>query len=213
MLDLRYERNFWDGEMRYVAGVDEAGRGPLAGPVVAAAVLFLPDVWIEGIDDAKKLSSKRREEMFDIINERVLSVGVGIISHTTIDQVNIYQATVEAMNEAISDLLPAPQHLLVDGRAFHTNGIPSTPIIDGDAKCFSIAAASIIAKVTRDRLMIEWDKQFPQYGFAKHKGYGTREHFEAIRKFGPCEIHRKSFRPVQDQAAQPPLPTEPLSNG
>jgi len=102
---------------------------------------------------------------------------------------------------------------LVDGRAFHTNGIPSTPIIDGDAKCFSIAAASIIAKVTRDRLMIEWDKQFPQYGFAKHKGYGTREHFEAIRKFGPCEIHRKSFRPVQDQAAQPPLPTEPLSNG
>ena len=118
MVDLSFEHNLWGGEVKYVAGIDEAGRGPLAGPVVAAAVVFPPDVWIDGIDDSKKLSPKRREEMFQIINQQALSVGIGIISHTIIDQVNIYQATVRAMTEAVSKLAPAPQHLLVDGRAY-----------------------------------------------------------------------------------------------
>lgn len=203
MVDLTFEQNFWGGALGYVAGIDEAGRGPLAGPVVAAAVMFAPGTWIEGVDDSKKIPSKQREEMFEIICQQALSIGTGIVSHTIIDQVNILQATLQAMAEAVSRLTPLPQHLLVDGRAYGPTSIPATPIIDGDARCFSIAAASIIAKVTRDKLMLEWDKHFPQYGFAKHKGYGTKEHFDAIRRFGPCEIHRRSFQLYHSPVPEP----------
>lgn len=206
MVDLHFEQDLWDREVAFVAGVDEAGRGPLAGPVVAAAVMFPPGSWIDGVDDSKKLSAKRREELFELICQQALSVGIGIISHTIIDQINIYQAAVQAMIEAVSKLAPLPQHVLVDGPIQPWRGhndIPSTSIIDGDTKCFSIAAASIVAKVTRDRMMIELDKQFPQYGFARHKGYGTKEHYEALRKFGPCEIHRRSFRLYHRQRVEP----------
>lgn len=194
MVDLNFEREYWKRGLEHVAGVDEAGRGPLAGPVVAAAVIFKPEVWIEGVDDSKKLTSNRRNELFVRIHEKALSVGVSIVPHTVIDEINIYQATMRAMEEAVTRLLPVPQHLLIDGPRYSERYISFTPIIDGDAKCFSIAAASIIAKVTRDRIMVEMDQRYPQYGFAKHKGYGTKEHCEAIRKFGPCEIHRRSFR-------------------
>ncbi len=211
MVDLSFEQSFWGGKIRYVAGLDEAGRGPLAGPVVAAAVMFPRGTWIEGVDDSKKIRPKRREELFEIITKQALSVGIGIVSHTIIDQVNIYQATGQAMEEAVSRLAPAPQHVLVDGRACGAVGIPATPIIDGDAKCFSVAAASIIAKVTRDKLMMEFDRQYPHYGFAKHKGYGTKEHYEALRKLGPCEIHRRSFR-LYHAPAEHPLTGEPLNH-
>jgi ribonuclease HII len=194
MISILYEMEHWKNGKRYIAGVDEAGRGPLAGPVVAAAVIFPSDVMIDGINDSKALSEKERERLFDIINEKAISVGVGIVDHTIIDEINILNATFRSMHEAISKLNYEPEHLLIDGPHFPGANIPVTKIIDGDAKCFSIAAASIIAKVTRDRLMVEYGKQYPQYGFAKHKGYGTKAHLEAIRKHGPCEIHRKSFR-------------------
>jgi ribonuclease HII len=193
IVSLSYEQSLQQKGFQYVAGIDEAGRGPLAGPVVAAAVIFPPDVHIEGIDDSKKLSQSERERLFGLIQEKALSVGTGIVSHEVIDEINILEATMRAMGEAVSALAPAPHHLLIDGNRYRDTSIPFTTIIGGDAKCFSIAAASIIAKVTRDRLMMEYHDQYPQYGFAKHKGYGTREHIEAIRKFGPCEIHRKSF--------------------
>jgi ribonuclease HII len=194
MISLDYEIKHWSKGKRYIAGVDEAGRGPLAGPVVAAAVIFPSEVKIEGVNDSKQLSEKERERLFDIINEKAINVGVGIVEHTIIDEVNILNATYRSMHEAIGKLTNQPDHLLIDGPSFTGANIPFTAIIDGDAKCFSIAAASIIAKVTRDRLMKVYDEQYPQYGFAKHKGYGTKAHLEAIRKHGPCEIHRKSFR-------------------
>lgn len=192
--DLKYEQEFWNRGLRRIAGVDEAGRGPLAGPVVAAAVVFPRGAWIDGINDSKKLSPRRREILYDLIQRGALGVTVAVVEHTVIDEVNIFQATMKAMNEAVSRLSPAPEHVLVDGPHFRSSGvIPSTPIVGGDRLCFSIAAASIVAKVTRDRMMAEFDRQFPQYGFARHKGYATREHIEAIRRHGPCEIHRRSF--------------------
>jgi ribonuclease HII len=194
MITLDYEMEYWKDGKLFIAGVDEAGRGPLAGPVVAAAVIFPDDIQIDGINDSKQLSVKKRERMFEVIQEKALSVGVGIIGHTVIDKINILNATFRSMHSAIGNLSQIPEHLLIDGPHFAGANIPYTTIIDGDAKCFSIAAASIIAKVTRDRLMNEYNEQFPYYGFAKHKGYGTKEHLEAIRKHGPCEIHRKSFR-------------------
>jgi ribonuclease HII len=194
MLDYSIEHHYWYNGIELLAGVDEAGRGPLAGPVVAAAVIVPRESWIDGVDDSKKLSHAKREELFVIIQERALSIGVGIVSHQRIDEINILQATMQAMAEAAAQLIPRPQHLLVDGNRFQDQSLPFTTIIDGDAKCFSIAAASIIAKVTRDRIMLEYDRQFPQYGFAKHKGYGTKEHLDALRMYGPCEIHRRSFR-------------------
>jgi len=184
---------YWrDGILR-VAGVDEAGRGPLAGPVVAAAVMFDKDIHLYGIDDSKKLNAKKRGELYEVILEKASCFGVGVVSHLIVDERNILQATFKAMHEAIKQLRPKPQQLLIDGNRFLGVGIPFQTIVDGDAKCFSIAAASIIAKVTRDRLMLDYDKQFPDYGFAQHKGYGTKQHIEAIRKYGLCEIHRKSF--------------------
>ncbi|MBI1803539.1 MAG: ribonuclease HII [Ignavibacteriae bacterium] len=193
MLDCAFERTYWMQGIEHVAGIDEAGRGPLAGPVVAAAVVMPREVWIHGVDDSKKLSAVRREELFDVISECALAVGVGIVHHTIIDEINIYRATMKAMADAVAQLTPVPGRLLIDGPRYHDSSIPFTAIVDGDAKCFSIAAASIIAKVTRDRLMVEYDRLFPDYGFAKHKGYGTREHLDAIRTHGPCSIHRRSF--------------------
>lgn len=194
MISLDIEYKYWNNGIKYIAGVDEAGRGPLAGPVVSAAVIFPSEVKIDGVNDSKQLSEKERERLFDLIKENALSIGVGIVDHIIIDEVNILNATFRSMHEAIGKLTNQPDHLLIDGPRFTGANIPFTTIIDGDAKCFSIAAASIIAKVTRDRLMLEYDKQYPQYGFAKHKGYGTKDHLEAIRKHGPCEIHRMSFR-------------------
>lgn len=194
MISLDIELKYWNKGVKYIAGVDEAGRGPLAGPVVAAAVIFKPEIEINGVNDSKQLSAKERERLFDMINEKAISIGVGIVDHTIIDEVNILNATFRSMHEAICKLKYEPEHLLIDGPHFPGANIPFTKIVDGDSKCFSIAAASIIAKVTRDRLMVAYDRQFPQYGFAEHKGYGTKAHLEAIKKHGPCEIHRKSFR-------------------
>ncbi|MBI3189039.1 MAG: ribonuclease HII [Ignavibacteriales bacterium] len=189
----KYEKEYWSKGMLYVAGVDEAGRGPLAGPVIASAVMFDKDVRIDGVDDSKKLSATKREELFSLILEQATSVGVGIVSSLVVDEINILQATFRAMHDAIKRLKPKPQQLFIDGNRFLGNGIPFQTIVGGDAKCFSVAAASIIAKVTRDRLMLEYDKQFPVYGFAQHKGYGTKKHIAAIKEYGLCEIHRKSF--------------------
>ncbi len=190
---VAHEMELWERGTEFVAGMDEAGRGPLAGPVVAAAVIFPKDIFIPYVNDSKKVSAKRREELFHIIYEKAVGVGVGIVDNERIDQINILNATFLAMTQAVGNLKPHPQHILVDGTFFLEEHIPYTNIIDGDAKCFSIAAASIIAKVTRDSLMREFDEIYPQYGFAKHKGYGTKRHLEAIHKFGLCEIHRRSF--------------------
>lgn len=177
----------------HICGIDEAGRGPLAGPVVAAAVILPEDARIMYINDSKKLSEKRREELFEIIKEKALSVGVGIVWNERIDEINILQATYEAMRDAVSQLDPQPDCLLNDAVNIPGIFIPQVPIIKGDAKSQSIAAASIIAKVTRDHIMYELDEKYPQYGFAAHKGYGTAAHIAAIKEFGPCPIHRRTF--------------------
>lgn len=177
----------------YVCGIDEAGRGPLAGPVVAGAVILPKDCEILWLNDSKQLSEKKREALYDEIMEKALAVSVGMASPARIDEINILQATYEAMREAIAGLKIRPQVLLNDAVKIPQVEIPQVPIIKGDAKSLSIAAASVIAKVTRDRLMKDYDKLMPEYGFAKHKGYGSAAHMEAIRKFGPSPIHRQSF--------------------
>ncbi len=194
MVDLTYERFQWSRGFQVVAGVDEAGRGPLAGPVVAAAVIMPRETIIRGVDDSKRLSPALRMELAALILARARAVGIGVVNHHVIDDINILQATMRAMENAVANLAIPPNYLLIDGPRYHSSVIPYTAVVDGDAKCFSIAAASIIAKVTRDHMMLEYDRQFPLYGFARHKGYGTREHLEAIRRYGPCEIHRRSFR-------------------
>lgn len=186
-----YERKY--AEDGVIAGLDEAGRGPLAGPVVAAAVILNPDDPIRYVNDSKQLSEKRREELFEEIMKRAVSVGIGIESPETIDEINILQADYMAMRKAIAQLKLKPQILLNDAVTIPDVSMHQVPIIKGDAKSLSIAAASIIAKVTRDRMMYDLDTLYPEYGFAKHKGYGTAEHIAAIRKFGPCPIHRRSF--------------------
>ena len=191
---LKWENKFWATNKKYIAGIDEAGRGPLAGPVVAAAVVFLPDFIRFFVNDSKKLSATKREKIFNLIKQNALSVGIGICHEKVIDSINILQATYKAMNDAIVNLSINPHHILVDGRAIPKTNVNQTAIVKGDQKCFSIAAASIIAKVTRDRMMVEYDKKYPQYGFAQHKGYGTKKHIEAIMEFGPCPIHRLSFK-------------------
>jgi len=192
-ISLDFERTLWKDGLQYVAGIDEAGRGPLAGPVVAAAVIFPTETIIEGVDDSKKLPEKKREELYPIIMEQAVGVGIGVVDHTTIDQINILQATHRAMEIALQQLQAPAQYVLVDGNSFGKSDVPYKTIIDGDALSFTIAAASIVAKVTRDRMMREYDKKFPEYGFAQHKGYGTRFHREAILKYGLCEIHRRTF--------------------
>jgi len=192
-VNLKNERTLWAKNIEHVAGVDEAGRGPLAGPVVAAAVIFPKEFFIYGVDDSKKLSARKREELFILISQQATSIGVGIIDHTVIDRINILQATHAAMRRAIENLAVKPDYVLVDGNSFNHDTLCFQNIVGGDATSFTIAAASIIAKVTRDRLMCELDVHFPQYGFARHKGYGTPQHIEAIRTYGVCDIHRKSF--------------------
>ena len=186
-----YEKQFEDQVL--VCGIDEAGRGPLAGPVVAGAVILPRSCEILYLNDSKKLSEKRRDELFDEIREKAVSFGVGIVSPERIDEINILQATYEAMRQAVSQLTPAPEVLLNDAVTIPGISIRQIPIVKGDAKSVSIAAASILAKVTRDRLMVEYDTIFPQYGFAKHKGYGTAVHIAALKACGPCPIHRRSF--------------------
>jgi ribonuclease HII len=186
-----------------VAGIDEAGRGPLAGPVVAAAVVFQAGTFITGVDDSKRLTPRARAGLFDQIMIRATAVGIGSVDNTVIDDINILNATFLAMDRAVGSLGIRPGHLIVDGNLFRsgtaTSGIPFTTVVGGDGECFSIAAASIVAKVTRDRLMVEFDREYPGYGFARHKGYGTADHREAILRLGMCPIHRRSFR-----AAIPP---------
>lgn len=190
---LETERNLWQKGVRSVAGVDEAGRGPLAGPVVAAAVIFNPGVQIAGVNDSKKMTAKRRECCYEEILLQAAAIEVGIATAEEIDEMNILRATHRAMIKAIKGLQISPDHLLVDGRGLPDPPIPQTALVGGDAISFSIAAASIVAKVTRDRMMVEYDQQYPEYGFAKHKGYGTKAHVEAVQKYGPSPIHRSSF--------------------
>ncbi|WP_072449154.1 ribonuclease HII [Blautia sp. Marseille-P3201T] len=177
----------------YICGIDEVGRGPFAGPVVAGAVILPPDCEILYVNDSKQLSEKMREQLYDEIMEKAVSVAVGYASPQRIDEINILQATYEAMREAVSKLEVTPQILLNDAVTIPQITIPQVPIIKGDAKSISIAAASIVAKVTRDRLMREYDRIMPEYGFASNKGYGSKEHIEAIKKYGPTPIHRRSF--------------------
>lgn len=185
--------------IEYICGIDEAGRGPLAGPVVVAAVIMPKDSMIEGVNDSKKVSEKKREKLYEQIIEEAISYSVSIIDQKEIDNVNILNATKEGLTKAVSGLQIKPQKILVDALTkIDTCGIPYVSIIKGDAKSYSIAAASIIAKVTRDRIMKEWDEIYPQYGFAKHKGYGTKAHMDAIREFGVCPIHRRSFLTKMD---------------
>lgn len=177
----------------YICGIDEVGRGPLAGPVVAGAVILPKDCDILYLNDSKQLSEKKREELYDVIMEKAVSTGLGFVSPERIDQINILQATYEAMREAIAKLSLQPDLLLNDAVTIPKVAIRQVPIIKGDAKSISIAAASIIAKVTRDRLMVQYDSVFPEYGFASNKGYGAAAHIEALRKYGPTPIHRRSF--------------------
>ena len=176
-----------------VCGVDEAGRGPLAGPVCAAAVIFPEGTVIEGLNDSKKLSEKRRELLFDEICKKALTFGVAFATVEEIESLNILEAAFLAMNRAIAELDPQPALALIDGNRSKGITVPARAVVKGDAKCGSIAAASILAKVTRDRYMREMAETYPQYGFEKHKGYGTKAHYAALREFGPCEIHRPSF--------------------
>jgi len=187
------EREIFQSGISSVCGVDEAGRGPLAGPVCAAAVILPLGLEIDGLNDSKKLSKKKRESLFNIITEKALSFGIAFASVEEIEEYNILGATYIAMNRAIAQLLYVPEIALIDGNACKGIDYNCRCFVGGDAKCASIAAASILAKVTRDRLMLEYDALFPQFGFAKHKGYGTREHYEALRKYGPSQIHRMSF--------------------
>lgn len=186
-----YEKEY--ASFSYICGIDEAGRGPLAGPVVAAAVILPKDARLLYVNDSKKLSEKKREQLFDVIMKEAVSVGVGVASPGRIDEINILQATYEAMREAVSKLAPQPELLLNDAVRIPGIDIRQVPIIKGDAKSLSIASASIIAKVTRDRMMYEYDKLYPEYGFAAHKGYGSRVHIEALQKYGACPIHRRTF--------------------
>ena len=188
------EENLYSNKVKYICGIDEAGRGPLAGPVVVGAVILPADSLIEGVNDSKKISEKKRERVFEEIVNTAISYSTGIVDQKTIDEINILNATKLAVKKAIESLEIKPDLILVDALTnIETFGIPYKSIIKGDAKEYSIAAASIIAKVTRDRMMLEWDKVFPEYGFAKHKGYGTATHIQALKENGPCMLHRKTF--------------------
>lgn len=187
----KYEREY--ASYTYICGIDEVGRGPLAGPVVAGAVILPKDCDILYVNDSKKLTEKKREELYDVIMEKAVSIGIGYASPERIDEINILQATYEAMREAISKLTVSPDILLNDAVTIPEVSCKQVPIIKGDAKSISIGAASIIAKVTRDRLMVDYDTIYPEYGFASNKGYGAKAHIDALKKYGPTPIHRKSF--------------------
>jgi len=198
LTDWTYELNKRQKGYNRIAGIDEAGRGPLAGPVVAAAVILNSDYPIDGITDSKKLSSKKRDLLFEVINKQALSVGVGIVESPEIDKINILRAALRAMRLAVDALSIPPDYLLIDGSHPIESHFPQENIIKGDQLSISIGAASIIAKVTRDRLMTQYNQIYPLYGFSKHKGYGTVEHRKAIQKYGPCPIHRRSFKGVKE---------------
>ena len=188
------EEKLHEKNIEYIAGIDEAGRGPLAGPVVVGVVIMPKDSMIEGVNDSKKVSEKKREKLYDEITSEAIAWGVGIVDQNEIDEINILNATKKAVTMAISSLKVKPDLILVDALTnIDTCGIPYKSIIKGDAKEYSIAAASIIAKVTRDRIMRQWDEVFPEYGFKGHKGYGTKKHIEALKEYGPCMLHRKTF--------------------
>ena len=193
---LAYEKALYAQGTNLIAGVDEVGRGPLAGPVIAAAVILPQNCKIKGLNDSKKIPKKRHQEIFQAVQDQALAIGIGIIDNHMIDQVNIYEATKLAMKEAISQLQPQPEHLLIDAIKLELP-ISQTSIIKGDANSLSIAAASIIAKVTRDELMIGYDQEFPGYDFAQNAGYGTAKHLEGLKKYGVTPIHRTSFEPIK----------------
>ena len=189
-----YENKLYKTGLMYIAGIDEAGRGPLAGPVTVGSVIMKPDSFIEGVNDSKKISETKREKLYEQIIKEAVSWSVGIVNENEIDNLNILNATKKALTMAIEALKIKPERIVVDAlEHIDTKGIPYTSIIKGDAKIYSISCASIIAKVTRDRIMRKYDEIYPEYGFAKHKGYGTAAHIEAIKKYGPCPIHRKTF--------------------
>jgi len=202
MLSLEEENLLYRQGYTAVAGIDEVGRGPLAGPVVAAAVILPSTIkyasWMEKVDDSKKLTSRQREDLFNYICDAAVSHGIGIVNSMTIDFLGIAKATCLAMKQAVEQLVLSPEYLLIDYVKLPEVKIPQKGIVDGDARCFSIACASIIAKVCRDRIMDEMDRLYPGYNFAGHKGYGTREHLDNLRKLGPCPIHRRSFQPVKE---------------
>lgn len=191
--ELAFRRGY-----RAVAGIDEAGRGPLAGPVVAAAVILPAAVDLPGIDDSKKLSASKRDQLHGLIYDRALAVGVGVADHVCVDRINILQATLTAMADAVNQLSVPADFLLIDGISTIPLNLPQRTIKKGDSASISIAAASVIAKVTRDRMMMAYDQQYPGYGFAEHKGYGCASHLSAIATLGPCPIHRKTFRGVKE---------------
>lgn len=189
-----FENNLHSTGLKYIAGIDEAGRGPLAGPVVVGIAIMKPDSFIEGVNDSKKLSEKKREQLYEQIISEAIDWTVGIVDQKEIDEINILNATKKALHMAISNLKVKPDRILVDALEYiDTYGIPYTSIIKGDAKIYSISVASIIAKVTRDRIMQEYDEIYPEYGFSGHKGYGTAKHIQAIKEYGPCSLHRKTF--------------------
>lgn len=189
-----FENKLYSEGLKYIAGIDEAGRGPLAGPVVVGIAIMKPDSFIEGVNDSKKISEKKRELLYEQITNEAIDWSVGIVDQNEIDEINILNATKKALHMAITNLKIKPDRILVDAlEHIDTCGIPYTPIIKGDAKVYSISAASIIAKVTRDRMMKEYDEIYPEYGFAGHKGYGTAKHIQAIKAYGPCPLHRKTF--------------------
>ena len=188
------ENKLYEQGIEYICGIDEAGRGPLAGPVVVGAVIMPKDSFIEGVNDSKKISEKKREKIYEQIIEEAIAYSVGVVDKDMIDELNILNATKLGVKIALEGLKQKPDVIMVDAlNGLETNGIPYISVIKGDAKNYSIAAASIIAKVTRDRMMQEWDEVYPAYGFAKHKGYGTAEHIRVLKEKGPCSIHRRTF--------------------
>ena len=195
---LEYEKKYWEKGYTLVAGIDEAGRGPLAGAVFAAAVVFEPGVVVEGINDSKKLSEKKREELFDVIKEKALYWSIVAVDEKIIDEINILQATYKAFGDSLKSLPEMPQIALIDGNRAKNIPTEFETIVKGDSHSQSIAAASILAKVARDRYIVELDKEYPQYGFAKHKGYPTKDHLDAVAQFGPSPIHRLTFKGVRE---------------
>lgn len=195
---LKYEKALYKNGVKLIAGVDEVGRGPLVGPVVAAAVILPINYHLDGLNDSKKLTEKKRERFYDILMQEAIAIGIGEASAKEIDEINIYQASKLAMMRALENLKIKPEHVLVDAMPLKEIDIPSTSIIHGDALSLSIAAASVIAKVTRDRMMIELDKKYPEYGFAQHKGYPTKKHLEVLQKYGVLDNYRFTYGPVRD---------------
>ena len=199
--NLKYEKELYSEGVELIAGVDEVGRGPLIGPVVAAAVILPKNYKLDGLTDSKKLTEKKRDMYYEIIKRDAIAIGIGIKDENIIDEVNIYEATKLAMKEAIDKLNVKPEHILIDAMPLELD-IPTTSIIKGDMKSESIAAASVIAKVTRDSMMYELDKKYPEYGFGSHKGYPTKKHVEAIEKYGLIEGYRKTYAPIKDMVKE-----------